>query len=153
MWNISGQFVQQSTRIRKVVSAIRTKIHCNVLKRPSRLGFTTRGSFGFKGRHSWQCLHESMTLSMQLSIPVQYVEYLQFLHYVRDGFPDRRNMLPEGSRGFWGVLGHLSVDDGLIVYTRPHRSSMSHTRGQGELSNGPGTLMQNLHACTFLLAT
>ena len=76
MWNISGQFVQQSTRIRKVVSAIRTKIHCNVLKRPSRLGFTTRDSFGFKGRHSWQCLHESMTLSMQLSIPVQYTDNL-----------------------------------------------------------------------------
>ena len=59
---------------------------------------------------------ESARLQVLRQCAEEDVEHQQLLHYVRDGFPDRRNMLPEGCRSFWGVRGHLSVDDGLIVY-------------------------------------
>ena len=45
---------------------------------------------------------ESARLQVLRQCAEEDVEYQQLLHYVRDGFPDRRNMLQEGCMQFLG---------------------------------------------------
>ena len=43
-------------------------------------------------------------------------EYQQIKSLILNGFPDRRNQLPERCRRYWSVCEHLTLDEDLIVY-------------------------------------
>ena len=43
-------------------------------------------------------------------------EYQQLMHYIRNGFPEHRNQMPDECKRYWSVRNQLALDDDLIVY-------------------------------------
>ena len=44
-------------------------------------------------------------------------EYQELYSIILNGFPAHRHQLPETCKRFWGVKEHLSIDNGLIIYS------------------------------------
>ena len=64
-----------------------------------------------------QALHEhNLRLQEVYDYASNDQEYQDLLQLIQTGFPDHKGDLPSNLKKFWGSKGHLSVEDGLLVY-------------------------------------
>ena len=60
--------------------------------------------------------HDSVRLSDLRQAAKTDEENQKIQHYIKAGFPQKRNQLPEQCRKYWNVHTQLSIDDGLTVF-------------------------------------
>jgi len=96
-----------------------------------------------RGIHQGNC--ESVRLREVHRQATEDSAYQELKHYIMEGFPDHRRLLPEAIKPFWQVRQHLSIEEKLIVYAcrlviprslRRQMLSQLHEAHQGYESNG-----------------